>query len=371
MGNCKCTHQHTEQPELDIKAERALQRQQHAGFIVLTVVEDPFKPSDQSDPQSHPTITANILLLQSVIRGYIDRKGMQAVQKDWLDLGKGQSAESESCIETREEPKTLLSSEAASVLARLPAFVYRQRVRNVVHLPPQQLSDGSIYVGQWAANSTGHIRQGQGKLYMKDGGYIEGYWQAGKPHLLARYIYSNGNYYEGDFIQGQRSGSGQFCTFDNSLTYEGEWAYNKRNGTGRETAQGVIYDGNFLNDTKTGRGKFQWVDGSWFEGDLLNGEIEGEGEYHWSDGKWYKGQWKEGKMHGNGELTTSDAKRYVGEFVMDKREGHGVYKWGNNIYDGEWQDNKMHGTGYLSVGDAPRKRCEFLEGSKVKEFPDS
>lgn len=371
MGNCKCTNQQTEQPELDIKAERALQRQQHAGFIASTVIEDPFQPPVQSDPQSQSTTTANVLLLQSVIRGHLDRKRLQAVQKDWLDLEKGQSAESEAGVETREDPKALLSSEAASLLARLPAFVYRQRVRDVVHLPPQQLADGSIYVGQWATISSGLIRQGQGKLYMKDGGFIEGYWQAGKPHLLARCLFPNGDYYEGEFIQGQRSGSGQLLTFDNSLTYKGQWAYNKRNGTGREAVQDVIYEGNFLNDAKTGRGKFQWADGSWYEGDLLNGEIEGEGEYRWSDGRWYKGQWKEGKMHGNGELNTADGKRYVGEFVMDKREGRGVYKWGNNTYDGEWQDNKMHGTGYLSVGDAPRKRCEFREGSKVKELPDS
>jgi len=370
MGSCNCTQQATAQPELDIKAERLMHKQgQQAG--ILTAIEDPFQPTVQPEPQLKAPVPVDILPLQNIVRGYLGRKGLKAVQKDWLDLGSGQSTEAENREETKEDPTALLSKEAKSTLGRLLPFNYRQRVRDVARLSAQRLADGSIYVGQWITTVNGAVRQGQGKLYKKDGGYIEGYWQAGKPHFQARCIFPNGDHYEGQFSQGLKSGSGHFATFDSSQTYTGQWANDKRNGTGLEVTPDINYEGHFFNDVKTGRGKFQWTDGSWYEGDLLNGEIDGEGEYHWSDGRWYRGQWKEGKMHGKGAYVTADGKKYVGDYVQDRREGQGVYKWGSNTYDGQWQGNKMHGFGYMSVGDGPRKRCEFQEGSKVKELPDS
>ena len=379
MGNC-CATQQTAQPEIDIKAERS--RGQQAGPSVTTVVEDPFMPANKQD-----TLTASppieiataaspapidALPLQNVIRGYLHRKKLRSSQQDWLDLGTLQPVLPETAEDTREDPKGLLTKEAAATLARLPSFIYPQRVRNTANLPPQRVKDSGIYIGQWATTASGAYRQGQGKMYMQDGSYIEGYWQAGKPHHLVRIIYPNGDYYEGQCDKGLKSGSGRFSTFDSSLTYEGQWANDKQNGVGKESSQdGTVYEGSFFNNAKTGKGKFHWTDGSWYVGDLLNGEIDGDGEYHWSDGRWYKGQWKDGKMHGKGEFGSSDGKSYIGDYIQDKREGFGVYKWSNNTYEGQWQGNKMHGVGYMTTGDAPRKKFEFREGSKVQELPDS
>ena len=375
MGGCLCDNNPQAQSEVQLKVERYQEQQTAPGFT--TIIEDPFQPAVKSQAQAHsptdlsaPPIDA--LPLQNAFRGYLHSKTLRTAQRDWLDLGTSHPVLPETTEATQDDPKALLSKEAAATLARLPVFSYPQRVRNVANFPPQRVSDSSIYIGQWAISPSGTYRQGQGKMYLRDGSYIEGYWQAGKPHHLARIVYSNGDFYEGQFDQGLKSGSGHFSAFDSALTYTGMWAGDKRNGVGKESTQdGTVYEGIFRNDTKTGKGKFQWMDGSWYIGEVQTGEIEGQGEYHWSDGRWYKGQWKEGKMHGKGEFGSTDGKNYVGDYVLDRREGYGVYKWGSNTYEGQWQANKMHGVGYITAADGLRKKFEFREGSKVKEVQDS
>ena len=370
MGTCNCRNEQTAQPEVDMKAERSAQKQaQEAGPTTVAEVVDPFQFISTPQPTTSPPKPIDVLPLQSALRGYLDRKTLRSNQENWLDFETGQAPVQESSEETNEELKTLLTTEAAAMCARLPAFIYPFKVRNVATYPPQRLSTGGIYIGQWASTSSGRYRQGKGTLYTPEGGYIEGYWQGGKPHYSVRIIYPNGDFYEGQCQAGVKSGTGRFATFDGSVTYTGEWAHDRRNGSGTETSpDGTIYTGNFRDDAKTGIGKFQWSDGSWYSGDLLNGEIDGQGEYHWGDGRTYTGQWKSGKMHGKGEFLSADGKRYVGDYVMDKREGQGVYTWGNNRYDGQWLGNKMHGIGLISQAGGEVKKFEFRDGSKVKEL---
>ena len=64
--------------------------------------------------------------------------------------------------------------------------------------------------------------------------------------------------------------------------YAGEWKFGKRCGLGTITAkEQVVYDGEFLNDSR-----------------------DGMGTGHFKNGSSYTGAWKMGKMHGKGCLSS-------------------------------------------------------------------
>ena len=49
----------------------------------------------------------------------------------------------------------------------------------------------------------------------------------------------------------------------------------------------------------------------------------------------YDGEWKDGLKEGKGTLTSPDGGKYEGEWKNDKMEGQGTYTWPNgNKYEG-------------------------------------
>ena len=88
----------------------------------------------------------------------------------------------------------------------------------------------------------------------------------------SKFVYSNGDEYEGDFKDGERSGHGRMLYADGSI-YDGQWAY---------------------------------------------GEPEGQGTKTWVDGIEYTGEWRGGMMHGQGRYTMSDGYVMQGIFQNDE-----------------------------------------------------
>ena len=120
--------------------------------------------------------------------------------------------------------------------------------------------------------------------------------------------FSNGRY-EGDFINGERTGRGTFYWNDGSR-YEGDFLKGKRHGYGNYYwNNGNRYEGDFINGERTGRGTFYWNNGDRYEGDFLKGKRQGYGNYYWGEGKWegdrYEGYWSDGKRNGYGRYTYS------------------------------------------------------------------
>jgi hypothetical protein len=63
--------------------------------------------------------------------------------------------------------------------------------------------------------------------------------------------------YKGSFSNGNLEGLGQFQYLNGSI-YEGEWRENKKHGRGKfiEADGRIIYNGDWENDYKHGRGTF-------------------------------------------------------------------------------------------------------------------
>ena len=99
---------------------------------------------------------------------------------------------------------------------------------------------------------------------------------------------------------------------------------------------GDVYEGEILNGKRTGKGKYTWADGDTYEGDWKDGKRCGRGkliQYGKSPSgetymKYsYDGEWLDSKEHGHGICVE-------GDFGMEKMD---------KVFEGEWVNGKRHG----------------------------
>lgn len=138
-------------------------------------------------------------------------------------------------------------------------------------------------------------------------------------------------------------------------TYFGELESMKRQGIGIIKYQsGRIYEGNWKNDFRDGKGFEKFPNGSTYDGAYLEGKPHGLGKYTWISGEYYIGEWNSGKKDGKGTWKGLENEYYVGAWKNGKPEGSGLYNWKNgNKYEGEWLNGLKNGQGtdYYFNGD--------------------
>ena len=111
---------------------------------------------------------------------------------------------------------------------------------------------------------------------------------------------------------------------NNNLTIE------KINLIKRREYEDGTYIGEFNQDLKEGRGRFEYKNGDIYTGEWKNDQMEGKGVYTFNNGNIYEGEFKNNKQNGKGILLYSEGKcKFEGDFVDGKIDGNGVY-WFNN-----------------------------------------
>ena len=84
--------------------------------------------------------------------------------------------------------------------------------------------------------------------------------------------------------------------------------------------------------------------GAVYEGQWVNNQRSGKGHYIWANGDDYEGEWKNNMADGEGTLRTADGTKYKGHFVKGKEDGKGVLEDKNGVrYDGFFKQGKKHG----------------------------
>ena len=204
--------------------------------------------------------------------------------------------------------------------------------------------DGSVYNG--TVNDE-FKRDGIGKYYMSNGDIYEGFFLNNQMEGRGRLLSPKGYGYLGDFKNSVPCGYGNKYTLDNHI-FKGTWNNNVLQGLGEEySPDGSYYAGNFEGGKKNGYGKFSFVDGSSFYGFFVDGEIIGEGIYKWKDGRMYEGIWKKNQMNGYGIFCWPDKKKYYGEYKNNAKDGLGKFIWPDGkIFEGFWKEGKQSGFGY-------------------------
>ena len=254
----------------------------------------------------------NLVQLQCLIRGFIDRRSMHKLQTIELRVPSARTklqhenpstsyegVEEIVRTELKEIPLSLVpdytTSITKSVELRLGPFrikdhkdsydsgnLHSQPADKKARMTrgPVEMENGAIYIGEW---NNDNQRHGSGIQIWNDGSKYDGEWRNDKANGNGRLIHADGDVYEGKWKDDKAHGFGVY-THTDGARYEGNWEHDKQHGYGIETWQdGARYEGNYKNGKKDGKGKFSWADGSMYEGQFFDNNIEGNGIYMWSD----------------------------------------------------------------------------------------
>jgi len=175
----------------------------------------------------------------------------------------------------------------------------------------------------------------------------------GKGHVI-EFNKNENLIFEGEYINGQKNGKGKEYSYPSKeLIFDGEYLNGKKNGKGREFLKNfLIFEGEYLNDKKWNgkinnenndniiyelkNGKGFLIDvienNSIYEGEFLNGLKNGKGkEYQYFlkfEGEYLYGHKLKGKEYVRGNL------EFIGEYLYDKKwNGKGYDKNGKVIYE--------------------------------------
>eukprot|EP00347_Sterkiella_histriomuscorum_P023389 403334820 len=210
---------------------------------------------------------------------------------------------------------------------------------------------GGYYKGQWVNDQI----LGEGVLVIIDGLTIGGKFKengmvvAGQKYQI---LYPNGEYFDGQINQQQKKNGKGAYFYSNGDFYEGDWVNNKRQGKGKlYMDDGSEYTGDFSNDKVFGEGVFKDADGNRYEsskenkGYFDNGRLQKKGKAFFVNGDIYKGYFKDGKFDGKAKMSYKHIST-----------GHGVFSEQEAQYKGEFKHGRKHGFG----------KMEWQDGSKFK-----
>jgi hypothetical protein len=81
--------------------------------------------------------------------------------------------------------------------------------------------------------------------------------------------------------------------YTNGNKYEGQWVENLKHGRGKMTyANGDVYEGDWVNDERCGPGVLLTISGDRYEGHWLKDKKEGLGRFYYrATGKLFVGEW--------------------------------------------------------------------------------
>ena len=159
-------------------------------------------------------------------------------------------------------------------------------------------------------------------------------------------------------------------TYDNGDVYEGNFVENVKEGKGiYKYSNGDRYEGEFFEDQKDGYGIYYYKNGEKYEGEYKNDKKHGHGIYYYLDGDRYEGEFQNGFAEGRGAYYFSDGEKYVGDYKQDKRNGHGIYFYSNgDKFIGEFKDGKKDGKGTLYDKNGNKLKDLFFDnGERIKK----
>lgn len=110
---------------------------------------------------------------------------------------------------------------------------------------------------------------------------------------------------------------------------------------------GNVYEGQLLNGKRSGNGTMTFSDGDIYVGMWKNDQMNDfEGQYTFSNGNDYKGSFRHssnskiGVFHGSATLTIENLGVFIGTFEENKIEGPGRFEFSQNgtIFESKWDN---------------------------------
>jgi hypothetical protein len=137
-------------------------------------------------------------------------------------------------------------------------------------------ADGSVYSHGQSDSSSAWVDAIEWTIttpFVQKGQYVGPVSDGDLPHGVGRFLFSNGDEYDGPFHMGEMHGPGAMVTEADGSVYKGEFQQNLRHGCGEYTTESRRYVGQFEHGRKHGDGALYYLDGSIdFEGGWLFGQ---------------------------------------------------------------------------------------------------
>ncbi|XP_078354008.1 radial spoke head 1 homolog isoform X2 [Oculina patagonica] len=185
-------------------------------------------------------------------------------------------------------------------------------------------------------DSVGSDEVDEMKLYL--GKYVGDRNEKDERHGYGETLLPNGDEYQGEYQNGKRHGMGKYTFVKGRARYEGE----------------------YVEDLRSGQGIFWYPDGSVYEGAWATGERNGYGVYTYINGDIYKGEWKDGRRHGHGEYI------YKGNWSNGKFEDEGKLITPNYTYTGTFTGEEPVGPGRFHFDTGCEQEGEYVTKREVR-----
>ena len=166
-----------------------------------------------------------------------------------------------------------------------------------------EYTTSTIYEGTWVDGQW----NGECEITWDSGCIYKGEAKDGAMHGIGYMIWPMGDYYYGEWVNGTPNGQGtKYYLVDATAEfshqqyniYTGTIVDNLKSGHGvMRYSFGALYDGEWVNDVRSGNGIVYWENNPdvpfiKFEGQFANDWIDGEGTLYYKDGRIETGIWK-------------------------------------------------------------------------------
>ena len=194
-----------------------------------------------------------------------------------------------------------------------PFFTSMNNFRDII--PNQRIENpgrNEIYIGD-----INNLRQrhGYGRLICPEF-EKEGTWKNNRFNGWGREIRDNGEIYEGKFINDSLTGKGKYKK--GNILYIGDFEDYAQHGKGELFTEEYHYTGDFNKNGFDGYGRIELYDIGVYEGEFKDKEITGYGVFKYCNGDFYEGDMVGGKKEGFGIFKRADGRMFEGEFYNDK-----------------------------------------------------
>ncbi|XP_056146079.1 radial spoke head 1 homolog [Lampris incognitus] len=185
----------------------------------------------------------------------------------------------------------------------------------------EDFDDERGYLGEYEGdrNEAGE-RHGVGRAVLPNGDTYQGMYENGKRSGQGTYRFANGARYLGDYYQNEKHGQGTFYYPDGSK-YEGSWVKDLRQGHGVYTyPNGDTYDGEWLCHMRHGQGIYHYHEtGSKYKGSWVKGKMESAGEIIHLNHR-YQGNFVNNSPCGLGKYVFNIGCEQHGEYLQKSEE---------------------------------------------------
>lgn len=212
---------------------------------------------------------------------------------------------------------------------------------------------GNVYSGSFSKNKFA----GQGTMNFASGNKYVGNWEDDQPNGQGIFYFSGNDRYEGSFVNGKFTGNGTMY-YKNNEKYVGQWQDNLRHGYGKM----VRSNGSFIDGTWE-RGQIKIQNNANTEGSTITNvttnttEVlqdcnkiyckSGKGTFQYGDGSKWIGEFKDGVPEGQGTCQYANGDKYVGRFERHAPQGEGtMYHSTGRIVSAMWEYGRP-------IGDIP------------------